>query len=80
MQRRFTGRMRTSLYLASNGRCAECGEVLDITNWHADHVKAYSKGGMTDATNGQALCPTCNLKKSNKDEGERKRKKEEGTT
>jgi 5-methylcytosine-specific restriction endonuclease McrA len=71
MQRRFTGRQRTSLYLASEGRCAQCQAPLDITDWHADHVKPFSRGGMTDETNGQALCTACNLKKGSKDAGER---------
>lgn len=67
MQRRFTGQQRKALYLRSNGKCAQCGVALDITNFHADHVKAFSRGGMTDEVNGQALCPACNLKKGSKD-------------
>jgi superfamily II DNA or RNA helicase len=40
--------------------------VLDPSNWHADHIVPHSKGGDTDVLNGQALCPTCNLKKGNR--------------
>ena len=36
------------------------------TDWHADHVVSYDKGGPTDVINGQALCPPCNLKKGNR--------------
>ena len=36
------------------------------TNFQADHVIPYSKGGKTVLQNGQALCADCNLKKGNK--------------
>lgn len=36
---------------------------MDPRDWHADHATPYIKGGATDVVNGQALCPTCNLKK-----------------
>ncbi|WP_407563345.1 DEAD/DEAH box helicase family protein [Streptomyces sp. 184] len=61
-RRRFSVSERVAFYLASNGRCAQCGTALQ-PGWHGDHVTPYSAGGPTDATNGQALCPTCNLKK-----------------
>ncbi len=63
-RRRFTGRERTALWLAADGRCESCGIELD-PGWHADHVHPYSKGGPTDVINGAALCPPCNLKKGN---------------
>lgn len=62
MRRRFDTRERIALYLAANGRCAECGAELE-QGWHADHVTPYAKGGETDVVNGQALCPGCNLRK-----------------
>lgn len=61
-RRRFSGRERTALYLAAGGRCAECGTELE-PGWHADHVDPYSRSRNTDVTNGQALCPPCNLRK-----------------
>lgn len=61
-RRRFNGRERTALFLASDGRCSTCGTELE-PGWHADHVWPWSRGGETDVTNGQALCPTCNLEK-----------------
>ncbi len=39
-----------------------CNKSLD-KSFHADHVFAFSKGGETTTSNGQALCATCNLKK-----------------
>jgi superfamily II DNA or RNA helicase len=62
MRRRFNRGERVALYLANDGRCGICGAELD-SGWHADHVTPYSRGGRTDITNGQALCPTCNLMK-----------------
>lgn len=61
-RRFFNSRERTALYLAADGRCTRCGGDLP-PGWHADHVDPYSAGGPTDIVNGQALCPTCNLKK-----------------
>lgn len=61
-RRRFSDRERFALYLASDGRCSMCGIPLH-PGWHADHIEPYSAGGETDVVNGQALCPTCNLRK-----------------
>ena len=63
--RRFSTSQRVALYVASDGYCSICGADLGPT-WHADHVQPYSKGGETQIDNGQALCPTCNLRKGNK--------------
>lgn len=63
--RRFNGAQRIALYLAADGHCEECGTELE-RGWHGDHVTPYSAGGPTDVVNGQALCPTCNLKKGNR--------------
>lgn len=64
-RRRFTSAQRRALYWAANGRCEECGVLLDPKKWHADHERPYSYGGQTDVVNGRALCPRCNLKKGN---------------
>ena len=66
-RRRFNGQERAALYLASGGNCAACGTPL-LPGWHADHKHAYARGGITDVVNGQALCPTCNMKKGSKGE------------
>jgi 5-methylcytosine-specific restriction endonuclease McrA len=34
-----------------------------LPGWHADHVTPVRAGGATDASNGRALCPRCNLRK-----------------
>lgn len=61
-QRRFTRRQRIALAIAAGGVCCRCGHSLP-TDFHGDHVVAHARGGMTDVTNGQALCPDCNRKK-----------------
>jgi len=62
MTRRFARRQRTTLFLQAKGHCAICGRQLGA-GWHADHVQAYKHGGKTSVSNGQALCPTYNMKK-----------------
>lgn len=64
MKRCFSKKQRIALELFSNGKCMLCGVQLP-KSWHADHKLPFSKGGITDVINGQALCPQCNLKKGN---------------
>jgi superfamily II DNA or RNA helicase len=49
----------------ADGHCEECGRLLN-QSFHADHIVSYSRGGITELPNGQALCPQCNLRKGNK--------------
>lgn len=60
--RRFGSSQRVALFLATAGRCAECGSRLEA-GWHADHVTPRRFDGPTHTANGQALCPSCNLRK-----------------
>ena len=64
MRRRFSQRQRDILRLIAGNQCQQCGEPLK--QFHADHRHPYSKGGRTFINNGQALCPTCNLRKGNR--------------
>lgn len=61
-RRQFRPGTRVALFLATRGRCAECGAQL-LPGWHADHVTPVRAGGETVPANGQALCPRCNLRK-----------------
>ncbi|MBJ6633852.1 DEAD/DEAH box helicase family protein [Streptomyces sp. I5] len=61
-RRAFNSAERVALFLAADGRCTACGQEL-APSWHGDHIRPWSGGGPTDVTNGQALCPGCNLKK-----------------
>lgn len=64
--RQFNDRTKTTIYEQQGGKCAICGKSFDISEMHADHKIAWSKGGKTVAENCQVLCSDCNLKKSNK--------------
>ena len=65
-QRFFTSLQRKQIFDNSSGYCSLCGIELSMTNFHADHIKAYSNAGRTTTENGQALCSACNWKKSTK--------------
>ena len=62
VKRQFNRKQRMALAMFSSWKCSICGVDLP-KHWHADHVLPFSKDGVTDVLNGQALCPTCNLKK-----------------
>jgi superfamily II DNA or RNA helicase len=64
-RRHFSRAEKNALYMIADGKCCECGADL-CASWHGDHITPYSKGGETNIANGQALCPSCNLKKGNK--------------
>lgn len=64
-QRRFNNRQRRILAWVAGGKCCQCGNPL-TDDFHADHVVPYTSGGATVTSNGQALCPSCNLKKGAK--------------
>ena len=70
-QRQFTYEQRTAIFRIANGKCVnpdeneECVSDCGWDNFHADHIVAYSKGGRTTVANGQLLCASCNLKKTN---------------
>lgn len=74
-ERLFPPDERKLLFERAGGRCQWCnrpihyesecpfGECRD--DYQADHVVAWSKGGRTMLSNGQALCRNCNGRKSN---------------
>ena len=57
--------LRFLLWSKTRGGCARCGSPLP-DSWHADHVRPWSKGGITNIFAMQPLCPRCNLEKSNR--------------
>jgi len=67
-KRTFTLPDRILAWYAADGRCQEqgCGIELTYQQFHADHKKAWSKGGPTNLSNLQVLCPKHNLKKGSK--------------
>ena len=62
--RYFSAMQRIELFSRSDGHCQSCGTPITLTDFHADHITPWSKGGKTTLKNGQALCRTCNIKKS----------------
>lgn len=51
---------------AQRWKCVVC--KCDISSaYHVDHITPLAKGGKHEPTNIQLLCPTCNVKKSDKD-------------
>ena len=65
MKRSFSKKQRIAIMQSAQGKCQICGNPLPV-DWHCDHITPYSKGGITDVINGQALCPSCNLSKGNR--------------
>jgi uncharacterized protein DUF262/HNH endonuclease len=69
--RRFTIQQRELIWAQrTNPKCPgtktrKCNKVLTWDDFHADHIKPWSKGGPTDIANAQALCSTCNISKGN---------------
>ena len=63
--RQFDERTKATIYEQQGGKCAICGKSFEIGEMHADHKKAWSKGGKTVSENCQMLCSDCNLRKSN---------------
>jgi len=64
--RQVSSEERIYIYNLCEGRCHICGELCDKDNFHVDHIEAYSLGGKTSLENLKVSCPSCNLKKSNK--------------
>jgi 5-methylcytosine-specific restriction endonuclease McrA len=60
-------RLRFLVMQRDNFKCRCCGAspAMDSSvGLHVDHIKAWSKGGLTVLQNLQTLCTKCNLGKS----------------
>ncbi|MGC6496317.1 MAG: HNH endonuclease [Candidatus Puniceispirillaceae bacterium] len=66
MKRFFSSRQRKMMRFLAGNRCAICNLVLS-DEFHADHIVPFSKSSKTVVSNGQALCPKCNLEKGVRD-------------
>lgn len=60
VNRIFTDKQKKHLYIAADGKCEKCGDVLS-EDWEAHHIKRYADGGVTEIQNGMALCRACHL-------------------
>lgn len=63
---KHTGEDVKRLMVLQRKRCANCGTDIS-SDYHVDHVIPLSKGGGNGADNIQLLCPTCNIRKKDKD-------------
>ena len=64
-KRAFTQSERVLAWYSSEGRCAvdTCTNPVTFKTFHADHQKAWSKGGKSKLENLQVLCSAHNLSK-----------------
>ena len=51
-QRLFSSSQRQMIFEDCGGKCAQCSIELSQTNFHADHIVPFSKGGKTSLENG----------------------------
>ena len=58
--------LQAIIYEKYQGKCAICGKKLRFDEGCIDHIKPVSKGGTSDPSNLQLLCPRCNAVKGNK--------------
>ena len=71
-RRLFTHEQRIAIFRKSGEKCAnpdnnpDCPGECKWDDFHADHIIPHSAGGKTVVGNGQLLCPSCNLKKSDR--------------
>ncbi len=69
-KRRAAGRLSTTdikaIMRMQRGRCAICRKALK-DKYHVDHIVPIAKGGRSEASNTQILCPPCNLSKHDAD-------------
>ena len=68
-RRHFNTNEREALFILSGGHCVICRNPL-TDDWEPDHIVPWSAGGLTDVTNGQAVCRACNRKKGGKHNAE----------
>ncbi len=64
--RAFSDRDKRTVYSRQEGRCALCHNSFPYEEMAGDHIKPWSKGGLTVLENCQMLCRDCNSKKSDK--------------
>ncbi len=66
-KRRFSDLERGILVRLQEGQCKKCKCKITAETGQVDHIKPYSKGGMTILENAQLLCESCNKSKGAKE-------------
>ena len=56
----LTKKQRLGILAKTNNLCHVCGIELEVTNFHADHVKSHVIGGEHAENNYLPCCSTCN--------------------
>lgn len=70
---RWRDRVLARARAAGQTECPLCGVALSWgesglpTSVEADHIIPWSRGGLNDLDNGQAICRTCNRSKGDRD-------------
>ena len=64
--RAFTPNMKREAYTRQNGICLKCNKTHPIEKMEGDHIKLWSEGGRTIASNCQMLCIDCHREKSSR--------------
>lgn len=54
--RAFTNSQKIKVHKRQGGKCMKCKKIFDIKDMEADHIVAWSKGGLTVEDNCQLLC------------------------
>ena len=63
-RRLFTPEQRRLLWSSEEKRaCSQCKRRLDWTSFQVDHIRAHSRGGLTDLRNAALICQSCNASK-----------------
>ena len=57
--RLFTDSQKRTVYEKQNGKCKKCSKQCEINEMEAHHIKAWSKGGLTETGNCMMLCIEC---------------------
>ena len=65
--RAFDKKDKVWAYNKQGGICPYCHKHFEIEQMQGDHIKPWSKGGVTERDNLQMLCIECNSKKSGYD-------------
>ncbi len=65
-KRLFDEKQKVEIFARDKGICQKCSKKVGERSWHADHRKAWIKGGKTTLDNGELLCVKCNLQKKDK--------------
>jgi hypothetical protein len=62
-RRAFSVEEKAAIYFRDGRRCKCCSKEFPIDQLEVDHIKPFSRGGLTELPNAQLLCVSCNRSK-----------------